>query len=215
MFILRIMRIIAGKWKGWLIAAPPGQQTRPILGRAKTVLFDMIGHRLAEPGRLPPIAVLDLFAGSGGLGIEALSRGAAFAFLVERGRQAAALIRRNLDSLQIVSEARVIEADATRLTIPAPPRDVASSYELVFVDPPYRMLTGPVPDVGIRELAKTLHADPLIAPTAVIVVRHERQRGVEPDLSPLIEIDRRDIGKMTLRFMTPGREETSERVENG
>lgn len=209
------MRIIAGKWKGWQIAAPPGDQTRPILDRAKTVLFDMIGHRLAEPGRLPRIAVLDLFAGSGGLGLEALSRGAAYALLVERERQAAALIRRNLDSLQIVSEARVVEADATRCTIPPPPSDVASSYELVFMDPPYRMLTGPVPGVGIRELTKTLSADPVIAPTALIVVRHERQRGAEPDMSPLVEIDRRDIGKMTLRFMTPGREGLPEAVEDG
>jgi 16S rRNA (guanine966-N2)-methyltransferase len=215
MFILRIMRIIAGKWKGCRIAAPAGEQTRPILDRAKTVLFDMIGHRLDEPGRLPPIAVLDLFAGSGGLGLEALSRGAAYALLVERGRKTAALIRQNLDHLQIVSEAHVVEADATSCTIPPPPGEVASSYGLVFLDPPYRMLTGPVPDVGIRELARTLSTDPVIAPTALIVVRHAQQRRHEPDLSPLLQIDRRDVGKMTLRFMTPCREGSSEMMEDG
>jgi len=209
------MRIIAGQWKGCRIAAPPGKQTRPILDRAKTVLFDMIGHRLAEPGRLPPIAVLDLFAGSGGLGLEALSRGAGYALLVERGQEAAALIRQNLAQLRIASEAHVIEADATSCTIPPPPSEVASSYELVFMDPPYRMLTGAVPDLGIRALAKTLSVDPVIAPTALIVVRHGLQCGDGPDLSPLWQIDRRDIGKMTLRFMTPGREGLPEAVEDG
>jgi 16S rRNA (guanine966-N2)-methyltransferase len=202
------MRIIAGKWKGSQIAAPPGDRTRPILDRAKTVLFDMIGHRLAEPGRLPPIAVLDLFAGSGGLSLEALSRGAAYALLIERGRPAAALIRKNLDHLKIVSEATVLEADATRCTIPPPPKKLADHYKLVFVDPPYRMLTGINADPGMLDLARNLSTDPAIAPDALIVVRHAEQKGAEPDLSPLIEIDRRNVGKMTLRFMRPSRDAT-------
>jgi 16S rRNA (guanine966-N2)-methyltransferase len=192
------MRIIAGKWKGMHIEAPPGDKTRPILDRAKTVLFDVLGSRLAEPGRLPPIHVLDLFAGSGALGLEALSRGAKFALLVEQARAAAALIRRNLDILRIVDAARVLEGDATRVDLPAPPD---GSYELVFMDPPYRMLAGPEPHGSVRGLLERLVRDTIVADSAIVVVRHERQPGGPPDLSPLIEIESRDVGNMTLRLL--------------
>ena len=199
------MRIIAGKWRGRRIAAPPGNETRPILDRAKTVLFDMIGHRLAEPGRLPPVAVLDLFAGSGALGLEALSRGARFCLFIEQHRPTAALIRRNLDDLSVVDEARVVEADAAGSVVASPPpaSEGGSEYELVFVDPPYRFLTGPEPAAGLRRLLKRLAEDEYICPTALIVVRHALQPHSRPDLSPLLEQDSRDVGTMTFRFMTP------------
>jgi 16S rRNA (guanine966-N2)-methyltransferase len=197
------MRIIAGTFRGRSIAAPEGESTRPILDRAKTVLFDILGNRLAEPGRLPPVAVLDLFAGSGAMGIEALSRGACYCLFIERHRATARLIRSNLDELGIIHEARVVEGDAAKLPLPPPPpSERGAGYELVFFDPPYRMLTGPVPDKMLRPLLGHLASDPVIAPTATIVVRQPAQ-GPGPDLSPLVELDRRDVGTMTFRFMTP------------
>ena len=204
------MRIIAGKWRGRTIAAPDTMDTRPILDRAKTVLFDMLGHRLALPGLLPPIAVLDLFAGSGALGIEAVSRGARYCLLVEQSRPIAAIIRQNLDHLQAADEAEVLLADATRAEIKPPPPlpdspEASQQYELVFVDPPYRMLTGTRPGPHMRELIGKLAYDPAIARDAMIVVRHAIQAATSPDLSPLVENERRDVGSMTLRFMVrPG-----------
>lgn len=204
--ILRAMRIIAGKWRGQRITAPDTMDTRPILDRAKTVLFDMLGTRLAEPGRLPPIAVLDLFAGSGALGLEALSRGARYCLFVEQNRSIARIIRKNLDTLEVVGEGSVLQADVGRCRIPPPPAAEDSpgaprEYELVFLDPPYRLLAGPRPDQSLFGIIDWLARDPLVSPEAAIVVRHERQPLGGPDLAPLVERERRDVGHMTLRFM--------------
>lgn len=139
------MRIIAGKWRGRPIEAPDTLETRPILDRAKTVLFDMLGTRLAEPGRLPEVAVLDLFAGSGSLGLEALSRGARYCLFVEQSRLATSILRHNLDRLGVLAEGEVQQNEALSCRILPPPRDPESpdqpgTYALVFVDPPYRLL---------------------------------------------------------------------------
>lgn len=200
------MRVIAGKWRGRSIAAPDTMDTRPILDRAKVVLFDMLGHRLALPGQLPPIAVLDLFAGSGALGIEAVSRGARYCLMVEQSRPIVAVIRQNLDSLKVGDEIEVLQADASRVDFKPPPPspespDEPRQYGLVFVDPPYRMLAGAVPGPHMRELLARLAYDAMIDKNALIVVRHETQPAAGPDLSPLVEYERRDVGTMTLRFM--------------
>lgn len=201
------MRIIAGTWRGRTIQAPPGRNTRPILDRAKTVLFDVLGNQLARPGRLPPVAVLDLFSGSGALGLEALSRGARFCLFIEQNRASAEVLRANLDTLRIIHEAHVIQADAARCDWPPPPGDDNAPgqprYELVFMDPPYRFLAGPTPDQAVRALLRRLATSALISPSALIVVRHELQPAGGPDLSPLVEIDRRDVGTMTFRFLMP------------
>lgn len=200
------MRIVAGIYRGRHINAPDTMDTRPILDRAKVVLFDMLGHRLAQPGALPPLAVLDLFAGSGSLGIEALSRGARYCLFVEQSRPIAAVIRKNLDDLKIVDEAEVLAADVTKLAIKPPPimadfPDEARQYGLLFVDPPYRLLAGPKPAPAIQQFFRRLAHEPLIALDAMIVVRHELQKQTPPDLAPLIEEERRDVGNMTFRFM--------------
>lgn len=209
------MRIIAGQWRGRQISAPPGDQTRPILDRAKTVLFDVLGHRFGEPGLLPPFAVLDLYSGSGALGFESLSRGARYCLFVEQHRPTAALIRRNMDTLGVIGEARVVDADASKLDFPLPPRaeGLPQVYELVFMDPPYRLLEGAVPDRTIKNLLQRLATHPAIAESALIVVRHGLERSGGPDLSPLVERERRDVGTMTFRFMArPSAADITEQV---
>jgi 16S rRNA (guanine966-N2)-methyltransferase len=199
------MRIIAGKWRGRQIAAPEGDRPRPITDRAKTVLFDVLGHRLDRPGSLPPLAVLDLFSGSGTMGVEALSRGAGFSLFVEQHRPTAMLIRQNLKLLNVSEdEGRVLNADAAGCRFLAPPGE-PPAYSLVFVDPPYRLLTGPSPHPSLRPLFQRLATDPVIADNAVIVVRHAQNPLGGPDLAPLTEIERRDVGSMTFRFMGTGR----------
>lgn len=207
------MRIIAGQWRGRQIAGPAGGRTRPITDRAKTVLFDVLGHRLARPGTLPPLAVLDLFAGTGTLGIECLSRGAGFALFVEQHRPTVALIRENLASLGILEgQGQVLCADTTQCQFPRP-QGSPGVYSLVLVDPPYRLLIGPSPHPYLRPLLQKLALDPVIADGAMIVVRHPRTPLGGPSLAPLVEIERRDVGSMTFRFMGTPRHAAGVRSE--
>jgi 16S rRNA (guanine966-N2)-methyltransferase len=119
------MRIIAGKWRGRVLEVPPGLVTRPTADRARETLFSMLASRL---GSFEELRVADLFAGSGALGLEALSRGAASATFVESDSKAAAAIHRNADKLG--AEARILSGSALAL-----PR--SEPFDLIFADPPY------------------------------------------------------------------------------
>src|ERR1051325_11217291 len=99
------MRVIAGRLRGRPLAAPPGA-ARPVTDRVKETIFNILGHRFAQPGELPAVAVLDLFAGTGGMGIEALSRGATSCLFVERDRCTLRILSENLDKLKLHDVAR-------------------------------------------------------------------------------------------------------------
>ncbi len=120
------MRIIAGAWRSRRLLAPDGEATRPTADRVRETLFSMLASRL---GSFEGLAVLDLFAGSGALALEALSRGAASALLVEQGAAAARAAEANIRALG--ASARLLRADATRL----PPASAA--FDIAFLDPPY------------------------------------------------------------------------------
>ena len=128
------MRIIAGAWRGRAIEAPPGAGTRPTADRVRETLFSMLASRL---GSFEELRVADLFAGSGALGLEALSRGAANATFVETAAAAVALIRRNAEKLGADERARVIAGSA--LTLPQ-----SEPFDLIFADPPYAPGSGSV-----------------------------------------------------------------------
>ena len=119
------MRIVAGKWRGRVIEAPPGQATRPTADRVRETLFSMLASRL---GSFDDLRVADLFAGSGALGFEAISRGAASAPFVENDAKAAAIIRRTADKLG--ATVQVLGSSALAL-----PR--SQPFDLIFADPPY------------------------------------------------------------------------------
>jgi 16S rRNA (guanine966-N2)-methyltransferase len=119
------MRIIAGRWRGRALAAPAGQATRPTSDRTREALFSMLASRI---GTFEGLRVADLFAGSGALGLEALSRGAAHCTFVETDRTAIEAIRRNLAALG--AEAEVLASPAEHARLPGP-------FDLVFLDPPY------------------------------------------------------------------------------
>jgi 16S rRNA (guanine966-N2)-methyltransferase len=121
------MRIIAGEWRGRTIEAPSGLGTRPTGDRARETLFSMLASRI---GSFEDLRVADLFAGSGALGLEALSRGAAGATFVESDSKAAAAIKRNADKLGAGERVRVISSSALAL-----PR--SEPFDLIFADPPY------------------------------------------------------------------------------
>jgi 16S rRNA (guanine966-N2)-methyltransferase len=119
------MRIIAGRWRGRPLLAPKGQDTRPTADRVREALFSMLASRL---GSFEGLQVADLFAGSGALGLEALSRGAAHCVFVENDRRAVEAIRSNLAALGASGE--VLARNAEKAALPAP-------ADLVFLDPPY------------------------------------------------------------------------------
>jgi 16S rRNA (guanine966-N2)-methyltransferase len=127
------MRIVGGRHRGRRIAAPPGDVVRPTSERAREALFNILAHgRFAPTPIFEDARVLDVFAGTGAFGLEALSRGARFAAFIEKDRQAREALAANVKALGEAGRTRVFAADAT-----APPRS-DGHYDLVFLDPPYR-----------------------------------------------------------------------------
>jgi len=126
------MRIIAGAWRGRVIEAPPGQATRPTADRVRETLFSMLVSRL---GTFEDLRVADLFAGSGALGFEALSRGAGHATFVESDAKASAVIRRNAEKLGAADRLQILGGSALAL-----PR--SEPFDLILADPPYSQGSG-------------------------------------------------------------------------
>jgi 16S rRNA (guanine966-N2)-methyltransferase len=129
------VRIIAGEWRGRKLTAPKGDATRPTADRTRETLFSMLTSRL---GDFDGLQVADLFAGSGALGLEALSRGAASCLFVEQDRPALDAIRANITTLGARDKARVEAGSATQLRAAPQPLD------LIFADPPYHSGAGEV-----------------------------------------------------------------------
>ncbi len=157
------MRIIAGSRKGARIYAPAGLDTRPTADRAREAAFNLIGP-------VDGAAVLDLFAGSGAMGLEALSRGAGSATFIEKERTAAAAIIRNLDKLGLTG-ANVVRDDAARAL--AAEAAAGRRYDLVLIDPPYRMLAGLLPTLGT-------YLPLVVDPGGLVVVESDARE--EPEL---------------------------------
>ena len=179
------MRIIAGRWKGRVLTAPPGLATRPTSDRARQAIFDQLWHApWAGRDMLENAVVLDGFAGTGAMGLEALSRGAARAVFMEQDRAALAALRANIAGCKAGDACRVIAGDVT-----APPI-AAAPCNLVFLDPPYGK--GLVP----RALAGLL-AKGWIAPGALIIA--ETGRDEEAVVLPGFEVvSTRDHGAARL-----------------
>jgi 16S rRNA (guanine966-N2)-methyltransferase len=127
-----LMRVVGGRLRGRTLAAPKSQAIRPTSDRLRESLFNILAHAHGDP--VANARVLDLFAGTGALGIEAISRGAAFCLLVDDGAEARALIRQNVDALGLGQVTRVFRRDATKLGAAHP----VEPFGLVFLDPPYR-----------------------------------------------------------------------------
>ena len=148
-----MMRVVGGACAGTRLVAPAGRDTRPVADRVKETLFGILGDRCVGA------RVLDLYAGSGALGIEALSRGAARAVFVERHRGAAAVIRQNLDRIGMAAKATVVTGDVDRFLEQLP----SEAFDLAFVDPPY---------AERAILPRLERLVPWLAPEAIVVVKH-------------------------------------------
>lgn len=188
------MRIIAGTVGGRRLVAPKGASTRPTTDRVREALFSILGA--------PPAGtrVLDLFAGAGSLGFEALSRGAASARFVDSARSAIRCLRQNADALGFADRSEICAGDVSRelehlerRAKRAGSADEAPRFDWVFADPPYA-----------TELASTvlelLSCSALLSPSAVVVVEHDRRKVPNTAYGSLRRVDERRYGDTELSF---------------
>src|SRR5215208_7703486 len=180
------MRIVGGRLRGRVLAAPRSQTIRPTADRLREALFNILIHAYDDP--VTGARVLDLFAGTGAMGLEALSRGAAFALFVDDSAEARALIRANLEALGLGGETRLFRRDATGMGRAEP----NAPFSLVFCDPPYGR------DLAPKALASCAEGGWLV-PGALVVI--EEAQGAEVALPEgFTELERRDYGETQVVF---------------
>ena len=187
------MRIVSGGLRGRNLITPEGQGTRPTSDRARQAIFNILEHAAWAP-ELRGARVMDLFAGSGALGFEAISRGAAFCLFVETDVAARGAIRENIDALGLFGATRIHRRDATDLGLR--PASAGDPFDIAFLDPPYRQ--------GLAERALAgLAEGGWLKPGALVLV----ERGAdEADLSPsgYRVLDSRDYGAARVTFLRLG-----------
>lgn len=186
------MRIVAGRFRGTALAGPKGQEIRPTGDRVREAMFNILVHGI-EGAEIEGARVLDLFAGTGALGLEALSRGASYVHFVEDDPDARGLIRRNIETLAATGVTKIYRRDATKLG----EAGTVKPFSLVFADPPYGK--------GLAERAlRSALAGGWLLPDAIVVV--EERADAEFDLPPeFVALDERVYGDTAVRFFRRGR----------
>lgn len=182
------MRIIAGEFRGRRLLPPESQTTRPITDRVKQSLFDILQPSIADAD------VYDLFAGTGSMGLECLSRGARRVTFFEGDRSAVALLRKNISDLRVEARSRVVAGDLFRWFERSSTHETKKA-DLIFLDPPYPFLRERPEE--LRGLAQNLAA--CVRRESVIVFRHNAADRLE--LPPLARVDERTYGGMMLEFL--------------
>jgi 16S rRNA (guanine966-N2)-methyltransferase len=184
------MRVVGGRLRGRALVAPKSAAIRPTADRLRESLFNILTHAYGDP--VTDARVLDLFAGTGALGLEALSRGAAFALLVDDGAPARALMRDNVATLGLGGTARIFRRDATALGEVHP----LEPFGLVFLDPPYRQ--------GLAERAlASARSGKWLLPDALIVVEEAADAGFTAPAG-FAELERRRYDDTELVFLRYG-----------
>ena len=183
------MRIVAGMYRGRLLVAPKGHSTRPTADRVRQALFNVLEHAAWAPD-LADARIMDVFAGSGGLGLEALSRGAAFCLFVDRDRAAREAIEANLAGLGCQTRAKVAGVDVAELGM----RGVDPPFDVAFLDPPYGVGSAPL---GLRALLGGEWLSP--GGLAVVEVGADEPDDPTPGFTRL---DTRTWGRARVDFLT-------------
>jgi 16S rRNA (guanine966-N2)-methyltransferase len=175
------MRIVAGKYKGRSLAAPKDQTTRPTSDRVRESLFNILEHGI-EGFSLEDVRVLDLFAGTGALGLEALSRGAKYCLFIENSAAARGIIRTNVEEFHLTGITKIWRRDATTLG----PAGNIEPFNLVFADPPYKQ------GLGERALSEA-RDNGWIRPGGIAVLEEHKDTVIEVP-NDYEEMDRRNYG---------------------
>jgi 16S rRNA (guanine966-N2)-methyltransferase len=185
------MRIVGGAYRGRRLVSPPGDSTRPTSDRAREAIFNVLAHAPWSPG-VAEARVIDLFAGSGAMGLEALSRGAAFCLFVETDSVARGVIRENVEALgvELFGRTRIHRRDATDLG--ARPATDGPAFNLALLDPPYGQ------GLGERALAE-LAAGGWLTKDAIVVVERG-QAEAAPDAAGFDALDDRRYGAARVLF---------------
>jgi 16S rRNA (guanine966-N2)-methyltransferase len=183
------VRIVSGQYRGKAIVTPPGDATRPTSDRARQAVFNILEHAAWAP-ELHGARVIDLFAGSGALGLEALSRGAAFCVFVETNDAARGAIRENQDAFGLFGNTKVHRRDAADLGLR--PASVGAPFTIAFLDPPYAK------GLGEKAMAGLIVGD-WLAPGAIVMFERGRD---EPDPTPegFERLDAREYGAAKVFF---------------
>ncbi len=181
------MRIVGGKFKGLHLATPADQSTRPTSDRVREAVFNILVHGIAGL-KLEGTRVLDLFAGTGALGFEALSRGARYCQFVDENTEARGLIRTNADKFGVIGQCKIWRRDATDLGPCAP----LPKFDLIFADPPYGK------GLGEKALVSLVQGEWINA--GGIVVLEEIEKADISEVAGLTLIDARSYGETKVRF---------------
>ena len=184
------MRVIAGKFRSRPLRSPRGMDLRPTADRLRETLFNVLGA--GNPATFEGKVWLDLCAGTGAVGIEALSRGASKVYFVESSSAAASLIRQNLDSLGVAEGFEVLKEDVTRALRKLEARNVPASF--IFLDPPYRM------EKVYLAVLQMLSQSPLLAPDAMVVAEHDKRFDPGDGFAPLQRYRKLEQGDAVLSF---------------
>ena len=181
------MRIVGGEFRGRNLATPKTNAIRPTVDRTRESLFNIIGH--VYPDAIEATRVMDLFAGTGAVGLEALSRGCRSALFVENGVEGRGLLWENIDSLGLHGRARILRRDATKLG----PVGTMEPCHFLFADPPYGQ--------GLGEAAiLSAHEGGWVMPGALVVL--EERADVEPAVDPVFQpLEQRIFGDTRVHFL--------------
>ncbi|MCP4074194.1 MAG: 16S rRNA (guanine(966)-N(2))-methyltransferase RsmD [Hyphomicrobiales bacterium] len=183
------MRIVAGKFRGRNLATPNNSEIRPTTDRVRESLFAILESRYAQ--HLDGSRILDMFAGTGALGLEAMSRGADFALFADNSTQACSLVRRNIDSLGLERQTKIMRIDATRIGSVGKMKP----FDLVFADPPYEK------GLADKSLSRLI-AGGWLNPDALIIIE-DKAGSPAPSLSACTVLDERKFGETKIWFMKP------------
>jgi 16S rRNA (guanine(966)-N(2))-methyltransferase RsmD len=192
------MRVISGTSKGRKLVTPRSQSVRPTSDRVKESIFNILREEI-EGKR-----VLDLFAGTGNLGIEALSRGAEKTIFVEKGRQALRLIQRNLNQFGLEDQSEIIPKDVNRAIGILKQR--GESFDVIFMDPPYEKGL-------IEKTLMKLNSHPIYCGDSLLVIEHNRREPLPNHVEGWNLIRQQRIGDTLISFLTPRKDSCSMEVE--
>jgi len=187
------LRIVSGDFRGKAIKTPAGEATRPTSDRARQAIFHILEHAAWSKG-VRDLRVIDLFSGSGALGLEALSRGADFCLFVETDEAARGAIRENIDAMHLFGRTRVHRRDATQLGV-RPGAD-GPAFDLAFLDPPYAKGLG---EVALAKLAQ----GGWLAEGAVVMFERGADEG-SFNVERFVELDQRQYGAARVHFLRYG-----------